>query len=102
MSGAVDRRGMLAVITLCAEGQVIGGCKSPCPLPVGTMRDNEAEILAMVIFVVGQVIEYHAPIHLFNIFGILSEPAGEREQIAVVEQRSRKRYREQAACSRGV
>ena len=86
-SCAVDRCGMLAVVSLRAQRQVVGRCEVPAIAALATL-DEEAEVLAMVILVVGEIVEHHASEHFLHIAWILCQESGQCQQIAVVENRA--------------
>ena len=85
MACAVNRGGVFAIIALCVERQVIGGCKVPTPFPWAIFAHEKAKILAVVVFVVGQVVEYHSAKHFFDVFWILRQISGQSKQVAVIE-----------------
>ena len=67
---------MFAIISFGAQGEVIGRRQSPSILSCCIGDDPETEILAVVVFVVNQIIEYHQTEHLFQIARIMSEKSG--------------------------
>ena len=88
MPCAVDGCGMLSIISFCAECKVICGGKSPTPFIAARVSDNvETEILAVVIFIVGKVIEKHPPVHLLHIHSVLGKKACKREKVGVIHKR---------------
>jgi len=73
---------MFAVIPLCAECEIICRGKPPTPCPgIGVFYYIKAEILAMVVLVVGEVIKQHPAVHLLHIIAALGYIASEREKI---------------------
>ena len=99
---AVDGGGVFAVVAFGAERQVICGGKSPLPAASGRFPDVEAEILAVVVLVVGQVVEYHSAIHFLDIRLALGYEACQGEEVGVVENRLVEGDSEQRPGSRGM
>lgn len=48
---------------------------------------NKTEILTMIILISSEIIEYHTPEHLFNIFRILSQKAGQGKEVVIIKHR---------------
>ncbi len=71
MACSIYRCRVLAVVALCAQGKIVGGGKSPLPGIAGSAGYNiETEVLAMVILVVGEIVENHPTIHLLHIIAV--------------------------------
>lgn len=82
MTCSIDRSGVFSVISFGAEREIIGWCESPMPGSRFVVPDYvKTEVLAMVVFVVGKVIEQHAAIHLLHVFAVLGYVARERKKI---------------------
>ena len=80
MPGTVDGSSVFSIIALSAKGKVVCRSKSPPPCLQIIVPDNiETEILAMVIFVISEVIEQHSAIHLLDIFTTLGYVARQCE-----------------------
>ena len=84
-AGLIDRSGMLAVITFRTEREVVGWRKMPTPLAGAVFLDKVAEVLAMVVLIVGQVIENHSAVHFFHGLRILREIAGQCQKVAIIQ-----------------
>ena len=82
MAFAIDGCCMFSIVSFGAEREVVGRCQPPMPgSGVGISDYIETEILAMIILVVGKIVEQHAAIHLLNIFTALCDVARECEKI---------------------
>lgn len=42
---------------------------------------HETEVFAVIILVVGKIVENHATVHLFHVVGILGKVAGQGKEI---------------------
>lgn len=73
--------------------KVVCGSQMPVPFVFLVFGNYKAEIFAMIVFVFGNIIEYHSTIHLFHILIILCEIARQCQKINIVKHRVAKRYR---------
>lgn len=92
MSRIVYRSSVFAIISLCAMSKVVCGSQMPLPFVFLVFVNYKAEILAMIVFVFGNIIEHHSTIHLFHILIILCEIARHCQKINIVKHGVAKRY----------
>ena len=78
MPRTIDGCSVFTVIAFSTKGEVVGRGKMPLPATI-TSSDQETEILAVIVFVVGQVIEHHATVHFLNVMGILRQVTRQRK-----------------------
>lgn len=76
---AVDRCGMLTVITLDAERKIVCGSQSPLPFAIAATYHHKTEIFTMVILIIGQIVEHHTAEHLLDILTALCQESGESQ-----------------------
>ena len=69
---SVDRSGVFTVITFGYGGQLVGRCEMPMAFAA-----DEAEVLGVVVFVVGEHVEGHQSKHGFYLLGVLSQKTSE-------------------------
>lgn len=102
MCRVVYRCSMLTIISLRTLSEVVCGSQMPMPFVVPAFGNHKAKILAMIIFIFSNIIEYHSTIHLLHIFIILCEITCQCQQINIVKHWVAKRHGQQASCRRSV
>ena len=74
---------MLFHLSFSAKRKIVSWSQMPLPA-IATLCDEETEILTVVIFVVGEIVEYHAAVHFLYFLCVLCKVAAPSRHFIVV------------------